>query len=282
MYALQHELDSAFENMKLYISTKDSVYDKRLEQQIIDVQTRYETEKMEQDINLLKNQNELAELNLKQKRTENLILILLVVIIIGASVFTYFRYKLKQKAALDAAIIQQNEQRIKAVLDAQEAERRRIARELHDSVGQKLAGLKLNWLGITTNEIDSETESFNKLSALIDETAGEVRNISHQMLPKELEQFGLVTAIDGLLQNSFNKTGVQVSFDSFGVESRLSYDIELAIYRTLQELIANILKHADATEVHIELLKRKERIILIVEDNGKGFDFQSKKIMESV
>ncbi len=100
MYALQHQLDSAFSNMSLYITTKDSVYDKRLDQQIIDVQTRYETERMEQDIDLLKNKNELAELNLKQKRTENLILILLVIIIIGAAIFTYYRYKLKQKAAV--------------------------------------------------------------------------------------------------------------------------------------------------------------------------------------
>jgi len=278
MYALQHELDSAFRNMSLYISTKDSVYNQRLEQQIIDVQTRYETERMEQDIDLLKNKNELAELNLKQKRTENLILILLVVMIVGATIFTYYRYKIKQKVALDEAIIRHNEQKLKAVLEVQETERQRIARELHDSVGQKLAGLKLNWSGIASEkQLNEKTETFKSLSNLIDETASEVRNISHQMLPKELEQFGLIAAIEGLAEASFSKTDIRVAFENFGIKSRLSYAIELAIYRILQELVANILKHANATEVKIELLKRKNSIMLIVEDNGKGFDFSSKK-----
>ena len=232
---------------------------------------------MEQDISLLRNKNELAELSLKQKRSENLLLILLVVIIIGAAIFTYYRYKSKQKAALDATIIQHNEKKIKAVLEAQESERRRIARELHDGVGQKLAGLKLNWSGMVSKEAESSSEAFETLSSLIDETASEVRNISHQMLPKELEQFGLVSAIEGLIDKSFGKTGMQVAFDHYGIKSRFSYSIELAIYRILQELIANILKHANANEVMIELLKRRDSVVLIVEDNGVGFDFHSKK-----
>jgi signal transduction histidine kinase len=276
MYALQHQLDSAFRNMSLYISTKDSIYNQRLKQQIIDVQTRYETERMEQDIDLLKNKNELSELNLKQKRTENLILILLVIMIIGAAIFTYYRYKLKQKAALDDAIIRHNEQKLKAVLEGQEDERRRIARELHDGVGQKLAGLKLNWSGIASgDQLDKKSELYSSLSNLIDDTASEVRNISHQMLPKELEQFGLVSAIEGLLKASFGKSAIQVTFEHFGIKARFSYAVELAIFRILQELIANILKHAKATEVKVELLKRRERVLLIVEDNGQGFDFNS-------
>ena len=92
------------------------------------------------------------------------------------------------------------------------------------------------------------------------------------MLPKELEQFGLIAAIEGLIQTSFSKTGVKVSFEHFGIKARFSYPIELSIFRILQELITNILKHANATEVKIELLKRKNSIMLIVEDNGKGFD----------
>ncbi len=149
---------------------------------------------------------------------------------------------------------------------------------MHDGVGQKLAGLKLNWSGIgSIDQFDKQSEIFTSLSNLIDDTASEVRNISHQMLPKELEQFGLVAAIEGLLKNSFRKTGIQVSFEHFGITTRFSYTIELALYRILQELIANILKHANATEVKIELLKRREWILLIVEDNGQGFDFNSKK-----
>jgi len=278
MYALQHELDSAFRNMSLYMATKDSVYNNRLEEQIIDVQTRYETERMEQDITLLQNQNELAKMNIKQQRTENLLLILIIITIIGAAIFTYYRYKLKQKAAMDDAVIKHNEQKIKAVIDGQEEERRRIARELHDGVGQKLAGLKLNCSGIISDgKTKPTTSALKNLSDLIDETANEVRGISHQMLPKELEQFGLIAAIEGLMENSFRNTSIHVYFEHFGVNNRLSYLIELAIYRILQELISNILKHANATEVKTELLKRRDSVVLIVEDNGIGSDLSQKK-----
>ncbi len=278
MYALQHQLDSAFKNMSLYIATKDSVYNQRLEEQIIDVQTRYETEKMEQDMNLLKSEKELTELRLKQKRMQNLLLILAIITIVGAAIFSFYRRKLKQKAAMDAAKIRYNEQKIRAVIEGQEEEQRRIARELHDGVGQKLAGLKLNWSSlISGTEIKKVWPDYNNLTLLIDETAQEVRTISHQMLPKELEQFGLIPSIESLLEINFKNTGTNTSFSHMGVEERLPYTVELTIYRILQELVSNILKHAHASSIKVELLKRRDRILLIVEDDGIGMDLEKMK-----
>ncbi len=278
MYALQHQLDSAFKNMSLYIATKDSVYNQRLEEQIIDVQTRYETEKMEQDMNLLKSEKELTELRLKQKRMQNLLLILAIITIVGAAIFSFYRRKLKQKAAMDAAKIRYNEQKIRAVIEGQEEEQRRIARELHDGVGQKLAGLKLNWSSlISGTEIKKVWPDYNNLTLLIDETAQEVRTISHQMLPKELEQFGLIPSIESLLEINFKNTGTNTSFSHMGVEERLPYTVELTIYRILQELVSNILKHAHASSIKVELLKRRDRILLIVEDDGIGMNLEKMK-----
>ena len=278
MYALQHQLDSAFKNMSLYIATKDSVYNQRLEEQIIDVQTRYETEKMEQDMNLLKSEKELTELRLKQKRMQNLLLILAIITIVGAAIFSFYRRKLKQKAAMDAAKIRYNEQKIRAVIESQEEEQRRIARELHDGVGQKLAGLKLNWSSlISGTEIKKVWPDYNNLTLLIDETAQEVRTISHQMLPKELEQFGLIPSIESLLEINFKNTGTNTSFSHMGVEERLPYTVELTIYRILQELVSNILKHAHASSIKVELLKRRDRILLIVEDDGIGMNLEKMK-----
>ena len=278
MYALQHQLDSAFKNMSLYIATKDSVYYQRLEEQIIDVQTRYETEKMGQDMNLLKSEKELTELRLKQKRMQNLLLILAIITIVGAAIFSFYRRKLKQKAAMDAAKIRYNEQKIRAVIESQEEEQRRIARELHDGVGQKLAGLKLNWSSlISGTEIKKVWPDYNNLTLLIDETAQEVRTISHQMLPKELEQFGLIPSIESLLEINFKNTGTNTSFSHMGVEERLPYTVELTIYRILQELVSNILKHAHASSIKVELLKRRDRILLIVEDDGIGMNLEKMK-----
>lgn len=145
MYAMKGNLDSAFAYTRRYIVLKDSVYEQRLKQQIVEVQVKYETEKMERDNQLLSQEVQLKEARLKQRQTEILMLIFLIISIIGTAIFLIYRRNQKQKAALDAEIIRHNREQLKAVIEGQEKERRHIARELHDSVGQRLAAIKLSW-----------------------------------------------------------------------------------------------------------------------------------------
>ena len=278
MYALQLQLDSAFQYTNYYIATKDSVYENRLAQQIIDAQEKYETEKKQQEIELLTKEKELTEIGLKQRKTEIGLLIFLIISIVGAGIFVLYRRRQIQKTASDAAAIRHSEMQLKAVIDGQEEERRRIARELHDGVGQKLSGIKLNWETISGSLKNSpKIGQLEKMTMMLDDAAGEVRTISHQMMPKELEQFGLLPAIRGILQFNFGNTETQFNFEESGMETRLAQDIELALFRVLQELLANILKHAHAEMVSIQLVRRSTQIMLMVEDNGKGFDFDNLK-----
>jgi signal transduction histidine kinase len=274
MYALQQQLDSAFQYTNLYIATKDSVYEKRLEQQIIDAQEKYETEKHQQQIELLTKEKELTEIGLKQRKTEIILLIFLIIILLGTGTFVFYRRRQKQKAALTAAAIQYTEMQLKAVIEGQEAERRHIARELHDGVGQTLSGIKLNWETVSdTIKSTHQLNELKKMSHMLDEVVSEVRTISHQMMPKELEQFGLLPTIRSILQFSFGNTGIQYNFEESGMEDRLPQAVELGVFRILQELIANILKHADADIVNIHLIRSPKQLMVMVEDNGKGFDF---------
>lgn len=278
MYALQHQLDSAFLYTNTYIATKDSVYENRLKQQIIDAQEKYETEKHQQKIELLTKENELTRIGLKQRKTEIVLLVFIIISIVGAGIFVLYRRRQKQKAALDAAAIHHSEMQLKAVIDGQETERRRIARELHDGVGQTLSGIKLNWETVSdTLKNSPKIKQLQKMSAMLDEAVSEVRTISHQMLPKELEQFGLVPTIRSILQFNFGNTGIQYKFEESGMENRLPQAIELGVFRILQELVANILKHADASIVNIHLVRRSKQLMVMVEDNGKGFDFDKQK-----
>ena len=278
MYALQQQLDSAFRYTNSYIATKDSVYENRLEQQIIDAQEKYETEKRQQQIELLTKEKELTQIGLKQRKTEIVLLIFLIIILLGTGTFVFYRRRQKQKAALTAAAIQHAEMQLKAVIEGQEAERRHIARELHDGVGQKLSGIKLNWEMVSDNLKDSpKIKQLKKMSHMLDEAVSEVRTISHQMMPKELEQFGLVPTIRSILQFSFGNTGIQYNFEESGMEDRLPQVVELGVFRILQELVANILKHADAGIVNIHLVRRPKQLMVMVEDNGKGFDFNKLK-----
>ena len=276
MYALKGNLDSAFAYTRRYIVLKDSVYDQRLKQQIVEVQVKYETEKMERDNQLLLQEIQLNEVRLKQRKTEMLMLVFLVISIIGAAIFLIYRRNQKQKAALNAEIIRHNQQQLKAVLEGQEKERRRIARELHDSVGQRLAAIKLGWESVS--KFFHKSKKYGDLKEmvdLLDSASQEVREISHQMMPKELEQFGLPPAIVNLMNVALKNTGVSYEFNHYGLKKRLPATIELNLFRILQELTSNVIKHANAEKIDIQLLNRNGKLVLVFEDNGKGFDTRS-------
>lgn len=278
MHALQHQLDSAFLHTNNYIAAKDSLYEKRLEQQIVDAQEKYEAENRQKEIELLKKENELTEIGLKQRKTEIGLLIFLIISLVGAGIFIFYRRRQMQIAALNEAAIRHSEMQLKSVIEGQEDERRRIARELHDGVGQKLSGIKLNWETVSDSfKTSSKINQLEKMSHMLDDAVAEVRTISHQMMPKELEQFGLVPAVRSILQFSFGNTSIQYNFEEVGMDKRLPQDIELGLFRILQELIGNISKHANATEVSIQLVRRSQQMMMMVEDNGIGFDFENIK-----
>ncbi len=277
MYALQYQLDSAFYYSNRYIKLKDSVYNMRLSQQIIDVQAKYETEKIEHENELLASQVELSESRLKQRRTEIWLLIFVIISITGAAIFLLYRRKQRQKEALDQAIIRHNEEQLKAVLEGQEIERRKIARELHDGVGQTLAGIKLNWEGLAESvKSHKNFGKLDKLSGMLDGAAVEVRTISHQMMPKELEQFGLISALESMLNYSSTSNNIDFTLEHFGITERLPAHIELSLFRISQELISNAIKHASASQINLQIIQRNKFYVFIASDNGKGFNSQSQ------
>ncbi len=273
MYAMKGNLDSAFTYTRRYIALKDSVYDQRLKQQIVEVQVKYETEKMERENKLLSQEVQLKEIRLKQRKTEILLLIFLIISITGAAIFLIYRRHQKQKAALDAEIIRHNQEQLKAVIAGQENERRHIARELHDSVGQRLAAIKLGWEKVAGSLRKSKNyKDLKEMVDWLDSASKEVRAISHQMMPKELEQFGLPSAVESLLNTSLKNTGISHVFNHLGLEKRLPPPVELNLFRVLQELTSNVIKHAEADRIDVQLLKRNNKLVLVFEDNGKGFD----------
>jgi len=273
MYAMKGNLDSAFAYTRRYIVLKDSVYDQRLKQQIVDVQVKYETEKIEKDNKLLASEVQLKEAKLKQRQTELWLLIFVIISITGAGIFLFYRRQQKQKAILQEATMKHNEEQLRAVLEGQENERRRIAKELHDGVGQVLSAIKLNWESLVPSLRRHKTfKQVNQLAEMMDKAAGEVRSISHQMMPKELELFGLIPAVENILSSSFQHAQIACNFEHHGMEQRLSPEIELAIFRIIQELIVNVIKHADAKNVNVQLIKRNNNLMMIVQDDGKGFE----------
>jgi signal transduction histidine kinase len=194
---------------------------------------------------------------------------ILFTIIIGTIVYVLYRnhinqFKIKQATQMNIMVA------------TQEGERRRIARDLHDEVGTKLSALKLflsflhdKATSINNEEIKSLAESSEQY---ITEVMQDVRQLLLNLSPAVLEEFGYTTAIEGLV-NKINETKqLHFSLMIFGMEQPLPKDVELALYRITQEIINNVLKHAEAKNVVLQIGRRNEKIILMIEDDGKGFD----------
>mgnify|MGYP005815592209 CR=1 FL=1 len=177
-----------------------------------------------------------------------------------------------EKRALEKA-------RAEALFLGQENERKRIALELHDGLGQSISAINLN-----LNAFEPELEKFNKkvqsiytnLKSTLNETMEEIRSISYNLTPRILEDFGLGKALENLVETLNNPDSIKLSLSLHGDLVKLDKSLALAAYRIVQELVNNALKHANSTEINIHVVRVKDGLNLLIEDNGKGFVHSQK------
>ncbi len=167
-----------------------------------------------------------------------------------------------------------------ARVQAQEDERRRIAREIHDGLGQMLTAIKFN-LEILEDAITAgkeERERIDDMKNLLDSVMKEAREISYNLMPSVLDDFGLAPALQLLSEQFANRTDIKVQFQAHGITERLDPNLEIGLYRIAQESLNNVSKHAKATEVNLQIISRSDGIRLVIEDNGKGITTQPSLI----
>jgi signal transduction histidine kinase len=169
---------------------------------------------------------------------------------------------------------QERSQKLKAIIEGQQIERQRIAQDLHDSLNIRLVVLKRSLEPVLQNNHGS-------LLADIDGIIAQVREISHNLLPYSLKHFGLLKAIEDLCSKIQPENKLEVSFSKIGTEENSRWDtvIETELFRIIQELVANCIKHAKADKLLIELIADEKMLYLTVEDNGVGYD--ANKISEN-
>ncbi|MDB5203344.1 MAG: tetratricopeptide repeat protein [Ferruginibacter sp.] len=245
------------------------------------LQQRFDSAARKKNIDSLQKQSEIQQLRLANEKAEvakrN---IAIAAILLGMCALTYAgfsfykRYKLKQESLLKTELLKEQELAARAIIQAEENERKRIAADLHDGIGQMMSVAKMN-LSVFENELafssTQQKDSFENVINLVDDSCREIRNVSHQMMPNALMKTGLANAIREFVDKIDTRV-LKVSLHAEGLDERLDTNTETVLYRVIQECVNNVLKHAGANHLDISLIKDSDGLAVTIEDNGKGFN----------
>jgi len=205
------------------------------------------------------------------------LVIVILIVFLFFFVIIYQRKMIKNQVELRKLHDEKQTDLLNAVFETQENERKRLAEDLHDSVGQVLSAIKLNLHRLEKSSNEATLPLLADTRKLADESIGEIRNIIHNVLPPVLTDYGLLEALEGLCTKIEQTTNVKVEFKKKLEGVRFRPEIELAFYRMAQELFSNAIKHSGATVIHLTLTNEPDFLIMEFKDNGKGFNIAQVK-----
>ena len=260
----------------------DSLNDTKFKSEIVELEAKYKKAESEKKITMLQSLNDKAALMVYSNRLNSLLFaglsFLLLVIVLFLWIFNKNQKKLSiqkeinLKQELSAFENRHKLSVSKALIQGEEMERKRIARELHDGLGSMLSSVKIH-LNLAKKE---NAETVNGVDALLDKSIKELRNISQNLMPESLLELSLEHALRDLCAANSNAV-TKVEFQYLIKKSRLPKNSEIMIYRIIQELLNNALKYAKASQVLVSCSQNKDVFFITVEDNGVGFDILDPK-----
>lgn len=282
VYEAMGDSEKAYLNIKKYNVLNDSLNKSMYQNEIIELEANFNKVENENKITLLESQKEKALIVAKNNNIKSLffglISILLFIILLLFWKFNKNQKKLSFQKEINykqALLTMENKQKLvvtNALLEGEEIERERIARDLHDGLGSMLSGLKMHLNKAEQNE----TYKLSEISSLLDVSIKEVRNISQNLMPETLLRLGLEHALKDLCYSLSNKES-NVEFQFLVENYTIPKNKEIVIYRIIQELVNNALKYAKATEILISCTQNSKIFYITVEDNGIGFNVDEVK-----
>lgn len=290
-YKAMDDLNLAYEYGRKYSLLQDSILNENRVLAINNLTYKYESKEKASEIRLLEKDKAFAvQSNQQQKRA----LIVLGLALGGLILGIYYIIRFYSEKINSAQIIEEQKEKInnqkitelqdriqinsmQSMIAGQEVERERIAKDLHDSLGGLLSTIKLQIDHIQDKESDLEKlPEFKHTTDLIDVAVSEIRTISQDLQPGALKRLGLVPAINDLVNRYQTKNGPEITFQHFGLPKEMEQGFALSIYRIVQEILNNALKHAKASEIFVQLNKEDEYIVIHIEDDGIGFNPEKK------
>lgn len=281
---------TAYAQADTLMRRNDSLVNSRFEDELAVADVRFETERRQRRISEQHQALQLAEAEDRRKRVQRDLFFAIAVALSVVAVLLWRGLRIRRRLAererqvhrqqVDELMHQQEIKAINAMLEGQEKERDRVARDLHDRLGSMLSAIKMQLGSLearVTAARQDQQEQYGKVTNLLDEAVGEVRRISHDLVATSLSRFGLQRALEDLCDSIRVSGRMDVELTTYGLEQRLERSVEIVVYRIVQELVSNVLKHARATEIGVSVTRQKGRLSVMVSDDGAGFDPVSAK-----
>ncbi len=265
----------------------DSVLAEANLKQAITLAAIYENDKKEKEISQLQADGKMREAIVKQKTLLNSIFIIALAAILLTASLLFRNFKHKQMLNTQQQFIQQQKisqlekekqlMAVEAMLKGQEEERTRLAKDLHDGLGGMLSGIKISFSNMKENMIMDATNLavFERSILQLDNTIEELRKVSHNLMPEALVKFGLKSAVKDFCESIQVHGNTKIICEQLGVERELGNKGDINAYRIIQELVTNAVKYAQASQIMVQLTKTPNKVMITVEDNGKGFDLST-------
>ena len=279
--------ETAYGQLKEYVIAVDSMRLDNLGSDMKNLEAQYKIATKEKEILSLQNEKNASALTLEKKKSQAYLLggiISLLGLLLFAGYMFYQRklQKAKKKESIQEAEVQQLKQEqqnkiFSAMIEGQEKERKRLAIDLHDGLGGRLSGISMNLSKLDKDEPkEYPKQQLQKVMKDLNDSLTELRNVARNMMPETLVKFGLQAALKDYC-SSMTGSETKVTLQFYGTDKGININQQVTIYRVIQELINNAIKHAKATEVLVQYIREDNQVDITVEDNGIGFD-QSKNL----
>lgn len=258
------DFKNASKYYKLWAAAKDSVYKNSSAHAIAEMQTRFNTEKKEQQ--LVIQTSELRRKEVELQITYLTIAGMLMIFVFAALILFLVRSRIQKKRQS-----LMKEAQIRATIESQENERRRFAQDLHDGMGQLISALRLTLHSLDSHGGQSAAAGLSKAETLLNDMHQEIRSIAFNLMPQTLVKNGVLPALKEVI-NRLSSSNIQINISSFEVPERLDQLKEIALYRILQEWLNNSIKYSNATTIDIQFVGHANELTVVLEDDGDGFD----------
>ena len=271
LYFAMGRYKESVEYLQQYNEIRDTILNEERKKFALELETKYETEKKD---NLIL----LQTVQLEKKSLVNYLLIGGAIALLLIIALLYRNYRHKQKLQEQRIAELETEKQLsatEAVLKGEEQERTRLAKDLHDGLGGMLSGIKHSFNNMKGNLVmtPENAQAFERSMDMLDSSIKEMRRVAHNMMPETLVKYGLDIALKDFCQDMNLAGSVKVIYQSVGIENAvIDQTTSITIYRIVQELVNNILKHASAKQAVVQINKLNDQISITVEDDGNGFD----------